>query len=66
MFSVAQISEEQDMTKMDATLTIVSVNKNDYGAYTCKASNIYGSYEATVVLYGNLILFCHKQILFYY
>lgn len=59
MFSVSQVFEENNMSGIDASLTIISVKESYYGAFTCRASNIYGISEETVVLYGNTLLFCY-------
>ena len=37
---------------IDSTLRIRTVEKNQYGNYTCKSNNKHGEAEATIELYG--------------
>lgn len=36
----------------DTTIRIITIEKRQYGDYICKASNVLGTAEVTVNLYG--------------
>ena len=44
------------LLRVTLSLRILNVGREDFGNYTCKATNSYGSSEKTMLLYGMPIL----------
>ena len=64
-YSVTRYIRE-DSGAVDSRLSIDAVTGRDYGAYRCKASNIYSSTDALVFLTGILIiLYCDNNASIY-
>ena len=51
------IYDEDDKHEKTLALHIIDIDKNDYGYYTCEASNRLGSDRETMLLYGK----CFRQ-----
>lgn len=50
LFSIANFAIGDDIT--DSMLHFNKVQKRQYGEYICRASNIFGTAEATIILFG--------------
>lgn len=50
MFSISQFATEDEVT--DTTLRVLTIEKRQYGNYTCKAKNFLGTAEATIQIDG--------------
>jgi hypothetical protein len=58
-FSISHITTSDEIS--DTSLQITAINNHQYGYYTCSASNILGSTEMTINVYGKYCL--HKYII---
>ena len=47
---------QEDQGIIEAHLDISAVSVMDYGTYTCKVNNTFGSHDASIVLAGKLII----------
>lgn len=50
MFRISHFATADEFT--DTTIRVITIEKRQYGEYICKASNVLGTTEATVYLYG--------------
>jgi len=49
-FSISQYATADEYT--DTTIRVITIEKRQYGKYTCKAANKLGTAEAQVELFG--------------
>jgi len=49
-FRISHFATADEFT--DTTIRIITIEKRQYGDYICKASNVLGTAEVTVNLYG--------------
>lgn len=54
MFRISHFASGDEFT--DTTIRIITIEKRQYGDYICKASNVLGTAEVTVNLYGKQYL----------
>lgn len=57
MFRISHFATGDEFT--DSTIRIITIEKRQYGEYICRASNVLGTSEVIVHLYGNLLLVVH-------
>lgn len=50
MFRISHFASGDEFT--DTTIRVITIEKRQYGDYICKASNVLGTAEVTVNLYG--------------
>jgi len=50
LFRISHFATADELT--DTTLRVITIEKRQYGDYVCKASNVLGTAESTVFLYG--------------
>lgn len=50
IFRISHFATADEFT--DTTIRIITIEKRQYGDYICKASNVLGTAETTVNLYG--------------
>lgn len=50
MLRISHFATADEFT--DTTIRVITIEKRQYGEYICKASNVLGTAEATVNLYG--------------
>ena len=50
VFRMSQFATADEFT--DTTLRVLTIEKRQYGNYTCKAVNKLGQYSTQIVLYG--------------
>jgi len=55
-YSISNFASADEFT--DTTLRVITIEKRQYGIYTCKATNKLGSSEAQVELYESVIPVC--------
>lgn len=55
VFRISHFATSDEFT--DTTIRIITLEKRQYGDYICKASNVLGTVEATVNLYGKYYSF---------
>jgi hypothetical protein len=49
-FRISHFATTDEIT--DTTIRIITIENRQYGDYICKASNVLGTAEVTVTLYG--------------
>jgi len=53
-FSISHFATTDEVT--DSTIQIITIETQQYGDYICRATNILGTAEDTVTLYGKYCL----------
>lgn len=63
VFRISHFATADEFT--DTTIRIITIEKRQYGDYICKASNVLGTAEVTVNLYGIHYFMLQKMYLFF-
>ena len=53
---------DEDRNTITLSLRIFSIERHDYGTYTCVASNTLGEDSESMVLYGESVILCGESV----